>query len=200
MHHDPGDETTRARFAGLLLLLMATVAAAGEAASSPTNHSIPAIAEIAKIKVGFSTQQDLASQWGEGKTITGGHPNSGRLWRVKGTPWVLHTDAFEYSKRGLVVDGLEIREDRTPGEGVPYARLSASDLAWLGEISLGASQDRVMEVLKRKGLQVTQTAAGCETRATGLHTLENKVQFRTWKVRVDFKAGLLIRLAIDAGS
>lgn len=196
----PHGKTSRALLAGFLLLSITPSGPAGDAASSATGHSIPAIAEIAKIKVGFSTQQDLASQWGEGKPVTGGHPNSGRLWRVKGTPWVLRTDGFEYSKRGLVMDSLEISEDQKPGNGIPYARLNASDLAWLGEISLGTPQGKVMEVLKRKGLPFTQTASGCETAATGLHTLENKIQFRAWKVRFDFKRGLLSHLAIDAAA
>ena len=123
----------------VLLLLVTQIAPAGAAESAPPGTSIPAIAGIAKIKIGYSIQQDIDAQWGEGKTIIGGHPNSGRLWRVKGTPWVIHTDGFEYSKRGLVIDSVEIYEERKPGKGVPYARLAVRDLAWLGEVSLGMS-------------------------------------------------------------
>jgi hypothetical protein len=183
----------------LLLMLTTQIAPAGAAESAIAATSIPAIAGLAKIQIGYSTQKDIDAQWGEGKTIIGGQPNSGRLWRVKGTPWVIHTDGFEYFKRGLVVDSLEIYEERKPGKGMPYARLMASDLAWLGEVSLGLSIDKVAEVLKRKGLPVIQTGQGCETRAAGFHALENNVQFRTWTVRCDFKNGLLIRLAIEAG-
>ena len=188
----------RACLTVLLLLLVTQIAPAGAAENATPGTSIPAIAGIAKIKIGYSTQQEIDAQWGEGKTIIGGHPNSGRLWRVKGTPWVIHTDGFEYSKRGLVVDSLELYEERKPGKGLPYARLTASDLAWLGEVSPGMSKDKVIEVLKRKGLPVIQTGQGYETRATGFHALQNKEQFRTWTVRCDFKKGFLSRLAIEA--
>jgi hypothetical protein len=182
----------------LTLLLVTPMAPAGDAESAPPGTSTPALAGIAKIKVGYSTQQDLGIHWGEGKPVIGGHPNSGRLWRIKGTPWVLHTDGFEYSKRGLVVDTLEVYEAPEPDKGVPYAHATASDFAWLGEIALGMSTAKVAEVLKRRGLPATQTDRGCETRATGFHGLENNVQLRTWTVKFDFKRGLLSRLAIDA--
>jgi len=182
----------------LTLTLVTQIALAGTAEGAPPETSIPAIATIGKIQIGYSTQKDIDAQWGEGKTIIGGHPNSGRLWRVKGTPWIIHTDGFEYSKRGLVVDSLEIDQERKPGKGVPYARLTASDLAWLGEVSLGMSKDKMIEVLKRKGLPVIPTDQGCEIRAAGFHALENNLQFRTWTVRCDFKKGFLSRLAIEA--
>src|SRR5689334_624376 len=95
----------------VLALLLIVLSAAADTPSATTNTSIPKIASIGKIQIGYSTQEDLAKLWGEGKTITGSHPNSGRLWRVKGTSWVLYTDGFDYSKRGLVVDGLHFYAD-----------------------------------------------------------------------------------------
>ena len=72
----------------LVLLLATATAPAAEVKNAATKTSIPAIARIGKIQIGYSTQEDLARHWGEGKTIIGGHANSGRLWRVKGTPWI----------------------------------------------------------------------------------------------------------------
>ena len=73
----------------LALLLVVAPALAPMAQDVSGRSSIPRIACLGKVRVGWSTQADLAQRWGEGKEITGGHPNSGRLWRVKGTPWVL---------------------------------------------------------------------------------------------------------------
>lgn len=190
--------SSRASLTLLWLLLLTPFTSVGEVTNKPPVNSIPIIAGVAKIQIGSSTQDDLKAQWGEGKTIVGGHPNSGRLWRMKGTRWLLHTDAFEYSKGGLVVDRLEIREDDGTEKDVPYARLSAKDFAWLDKISLGATRDKVTEVLKTKGLPVTPTDTGCETRATGFQALAVPEHFGIWSVRFDFKNGLLSRLTIDA--
>ena len=194
----PAITTARACVVVLYLLLLLPLAFAGETKNIPPRKSIPGIAGVARIQIGTSTQDDLAARWGEGKTIIGGHPNSGRLWRVKGTHWLLHTDAFEYSQRGLVVDHLEIRQENGMEKSVPYARLSANDFAWLGEISLGATRDKVTEVLKKKGLPMTPTDLGCETRAPGFQALAGPEHFGIWIVQFDFKSGLLTQIAINA--
>ena len=66
----------------LLLLYVLMSGCANHGQNQVVTGSIPQIASIAKIQVGYSTQEDLAMRWGEGRTITGGHPNSGRVWRV----------------------------------------------------------------------------------------------------------------------
>ena len=111
---------------------------------------------------------------------------------------MLHTDGFEYSKRGLVVDGLEIYEDQEPDNNVPYARLSPGEFTWLAGVALDATREKVNKVIKQKQLGVAQTDSGCEVRATGFNALENRVELRTWTVRFDFKKGYLNRLSIGA--
>jgi hypothetical protein len=156
------------------------------------------IASIGRIQIGYSTQEDLERCWGQGKTIVGGHPHSGRVWRVNGTQWMLSTDGFEYSQRGRVVDSLSLCEDYKPNEDVPFARVKAADLASLGEISLGMSEAKVMAVLERRGLRVKQTNVGFETLAKGHHDLVNYGSFQTWTVRCGFTNGTLNTLQIDA--
>jgi hypothetical protein len=98
------------------------------------------------------------------------------------------------------LDSLEVYENSKPDDGIPFARLGAGDLAWLGEITLGATRGQLNEVLKRQRLPVTETDRGCETHAPGFHALENNVEFRAWTGRCEFKEGSLIRLVIDASN
>lgn len=135
---------------------------------------------------------------GRGKTIVGGHPNSGRVWQVKGTHWVLVTDGFEYSRRGLVVDSVSLCDDCEPGLEVPYSRLEAKDFAWLGEISLGMTGTRVNAILKRRGLKPKQTESGIEIEAKGFYTLVSDGSFQRWTVRCGFANGTLNTLRTDA--
>ena len=189
-------------FAVLTFLLAGGPAHAADGHNTPSKTSIPQIARLGKVRIGYSTQEDLAKQWGEGKTGIGGHPNSGRVWRVKGTRWSLTTDGFEYSKRGLVVDQLSIIEDpNLPGD-VPDARLSKKDFLWLGEISLGMTKDKVMQILKRKPLPIMPTKEGCKISARGFYALTSSPYYplRNWRVTLSFANDSLTVFELDANS
>ncbi|HUR46671.1 MAG TPA: hypothetical protein VMZ27_12410 [Candidatus Saccharimonadales bacterium] len=167
-------------------------------AEERTETLIPSIAEVAGVKIGFSTQGEVEARWGKGKVIIGGHPTSGRLWQVKGTEWVLQTDGFEYAKRGLVVDSLVIRRVQAGDDRLPKARLKAEELKWMGEMLPGIDRIRVTEILKKKGLPLMESEAGIDTHAVGFHSLENQVSFKNWTAKAEFKNGNLKRLALDA--
>ena len=132
---------------GAVILLLTAAAHPGNAAENDIpKTSIPKIANIAGIKVGYSSMEELEARLGKGKVAVGGHSDGARLWRVKGTSWVIYADAFEYSERGMVLDSLNIALDTKPRRGVPYARLTKNDFAWLGKISLGMDEDKLLEV------------------------------------------------------
>jgi len=167
---------------------------------------IPRIARIGGIEIGRSSQEDLARIWGEGKTIIGGHSNSGRLWRVPGTSWILRTDGFDYSSRGLVVDGLTLYGDSKSFNcpelliGVPNTRLSRKAFAWAGEISPGMSKQQVIDFLKKRSLPMRSTPDGCETTAGGLSPLTSSMEpLETWKVSFVLTNGTLSVLNMSAG-
>src|SRR5664279_1322116 len=80
----------------MTVLLIAAPTHAADGRNKSPKASIPKIACIGKVQIGYSTQEDLARKWGEGKTVIGGHSNSGRVWRVKGSPWRISTDGFDY--------------------------------------------------------------------------------------------------------
>ena len=183
----------------MTFLLVAVPARAADERDTPPKTSIPQIARIGKVRIGYSSQEDLAKQWGEGKTLIGGHPNSGRVWRVKGTRWSLSTDGFDYSERGLIVDQLSFGEDPELHGDVPYARLSKRDFLWLGEISPGMTKDKVMQVLKRKSLPITPTKEGCKISAQGFLALTSiNTPLRLWRATLLFANDSLSTLQIDA--
>ena len=163
-------------------------------------ESIPKIARIAGIKVGYTTRERLEACWGEGKTVVGGHSNGARLWRVKGTNWVIYADAFEYEKNGIVVDSLDISTNQVNASDAPFVKVSAASLAWLGGVSLGMTEEKVLAVLLRKSLPVQPTSDGWTTSATGFHDLGNvnREKFQSWTVRLDFEGKVLVGLSLDA--
>jgi len=186
--------------AGLALLMATAGCFSGRSSSGKKETSIPAIAELAGVKIGFSSQEDLARRWGEGKVHVGGHPNSGRAWQIKGTSWFVDTDGFDYSNRGLVVDGLILAtgsDDFTTN--APLARLPKEKFAWLGGVQLGMSRSAVERFLKSKSLTGTETNQELVVQSPGHNALtDHPGAYETLVVRLTFETNVLAKLNIYA--
>lgn len=165
-------------------------------APSGRTLSIPPLARVAGVQAGYSTQEDLARLWGEGKVMIGGHPNSGRLWRVKGTNWTVHTDCFQYSARGLVVDGIELSQEK-PLPGAPLAKRQKKEFACLGGVVPGMSRQQVMKFIGQQSLKTTKTDQGLKVQAKGFCLLVQG-QFTTWTANLYFKNDHLSGFALSA--
>jgi hypothetical protein len=181
-----------------LVLLLSPSANAAE--NNGQRTLIPKIADIAGIKVGYSSMEELEGQLGKGKIAIGGHPNGARVWRVKGTPWVIYADAFEYSQRGAVVDSFDINVDPKPGLDVPYARLNKNDFAWLGKISVGMDEGKLLDILKEKSCATTKVADGWQVKAKGSSPLtSNPISpFQEWTAKFIIKERSLIGMQLAA--
>lgn len=184
----------------LLLLLLALANPASAAEAQVPKTSIPSIANIAGVKIGYSSMEELEKRLGKGKVMVGGHPNGARLWRVKGTLWVVYADAFEYSKQGIVVDSFSITTDPNPGPDVPYTWPTGRELAWLGGISLGIHEDKLLEILKQNALSATKVADCWLLTAKGYSPLTSvpTEPFQEWTVRFSIKKKSLAGMQFDA--
>jgi hypothetical protein len=196
----------------LALLLTATVTPLEADENKGLRTLIPQIANIAGIKVGYSSMAKLERQLGKGRVTIGGHSNGARLWRVKGTSWVIYADAFEYSERGAVVDRFEITADRkpgdylpditvdpSPGQHVPYARLTRYELAWAGGISLGIDEDKLLNLLKQKSWTPVKLADGWRVEARGHSPLTSNplYPYHQWWATFTMKGNSLVKIRLD---
>jgi len=176
-----------------------------EASAQSDRASTPRIAQIGGVHIGYSTQEELESAWGEGLTTVGSHPNSGRRWRVRGTNWIIATDGFLYSDRGLVIDALTLGpiEAESPSEDAeaPFATLNKKAFAWLGEISQGMTKTEVIAVLHRQAITFKEEGEILWVNADGFSaiTSEPSADFHHWGASLQFKDGKLscLQLAAD---
>src|ERR1043166_6019334 len=160
--------------------------------------SIPQIAGIAGVQVGYSTEDDLVRRWGEGVATVGGHPNSGQLWRIKDSPWELWIDGFKYSERGLVVDTFQLsmattshtRTDLNPDSILtntnvtqlpdpPYANLNKAELVWMGGLTLGMSRAQAKDFLNQKRIHFEEKGDEFDIEARGFQELVT-AKFTKW--------------------
>jgi hypothetical protein len=185
-----------------LALCLGGLLPARAAEKAPPSESIPTLAKIGGVTIGSTTREHLETQWGGGKPLTGGHPNGARLWRVKGTDWIIYADAFQYDKKGIVLDFLDLSTKNSRGDNkdIPFAKVSSSRLVWLGKVSPGMSEADLLAFLKTKSLPVEKTDHGWSTTAKGFHSLQNvnKEEYRTWTAQFDIERGLLVGLSLDA--
>jgi hypothetical protein len=186
---------------------------------APAKVTIPAISRFAGFQMGYSSQEDLDKRLGEGLNVLGGHPNSGRFWRIRNSSWLLYTDGFEYSERGLVTDNLQLVDtahapaESAPNSGarlsamklwsgterddVPYASIDASNLVWLSGITLGATRNQVKEVLKRDSLAFAETADTLDLEVPGFHKVVT-TKFTQWSASLTFSSNVLAEIDISA--
>lgn len=194
-----------------LALLLATAGCGSDGRKTPTAISIPPIARIASVQIGFSSEDDLEKAWGKGLTTVGSHPTSGEEWRVPGTRWLVFIDGFFYSQRGLVVDTMAITDvtghapDSDEAEAwrhAPEARPGKQAFAWMDGISVGMSRDKVIAALKQHSLKFTQTDNEVEVKARGFSpvTSDRDADFRAWVVKLKFEHDQLSELVINANS
>jgi hypothetical protein len=186
---------------GTLVLLLTELDFQSQAAEKKDRKTvIPKIASIARIKVGYSSMEDLERHLGKGKVTIGGHPNGARLWRVKGTSWIIHADAFCYSERGAVVDCFDITMDPGPSEKMPYARSTRDKLVWAGGNSLGLNEDNLLKFLEQNSWTPVKLEDGWLVTAEGYSPLTSDplYPFNRWEVRFTMKEKSLVGISLLA--
>jgi len=186
--------------AAALLLLVTTVNLANAAEGRHSSVSIPSIANIAGVKVGYSSMEELEKRLGKGKVMIGGHPNGARLWRVKKTSWVIYADAFEYSPRGAVLDNFDVTVDAKPGQDVPFARLTKTELGWLGRVQIGMSEEELLQFLKQNSYAATKLHEGWLVKAKGFSpvTSDTLYPFQQWTAQFTITNKSLAQLHLSA--
>ena len=165
--------------------------------------AIPPIGAFAGVSLGDTTNDEIDRLLGPGQETLGGHPNSGRIWRVQGTDWTVQTDAWEWNERGMVVDEFNLA---TPASSVsaahaasasyPVTRIPAHAFRFLGTISPGDSRETVLRKAARLPPQLI-TATNLVWKAAGHHA-GGTVVFTEWTAALEFREDRLVEISLGA--
>ncbi|HET6382371.1 MAG TPA: hypothetical protein VFJ58_03185 [Armatimonadota bacterium] len=74
----------------LALVLTYSLAAMPAGASRGVRRSVPAFANLVGVTVGVDTIDSAEKTIGFGKPYSGAHPQGARVWRFRGSGWVLY--------------------------------------------------------------------------------------------------------------
>ncbi|PWU18775.1 MAG: hypothetical protein C5B50_08230 [Verrucomicrobia bacterium] len=109
-------------------------------------------------------------------------------------------DRFEINAHRKPGDYLpDITVDPSPGQRVPYARLTQHALAWAGGISLGIDEDTLLKLLKQKSWTPVKIADGWRIEAQGLSPLTSNplYPYQQWCATFTMKENSLVGISFD---
>ncbi len=156
----------------------------------------PRLAKVLGLVIGQSTMGELERRFGPGKIITGGHPQSARLWRSKQTGWGVRADGFEFGKDGTyLLEEITINRDLPTDwkNGIPEIDLSRNRFVLLQSVKLGDSKLRVTQALKDANIRIRtiKSDSVVAEESTSLHSVHN-----VWCANFEFKSNRLNAISL----
>jgi hypothetical protein len=155
--------------------------------------SVPAIARLLGVRVGYNGQDALTRQFGDGLHTTGGHPGGRKLWYTRLPSGLIETDGFDYNDEGLVLESLYWSLDTATDPTIPFVRHLPHHAGWLGVIIPGMTMAQVAQLTsgllpapQREGNVWKWTAKGF-VRPSRI----NDGVYTTWTATLTFQNGAL---------
>jgi hypothetical protein len=159
---------------------------------------IPVTGRIGDIRLGDTTIEHLESRFGKGKVVTGGHARGAREWVVKRYHCGIYADGFYYTDAGCVVDTFLLHktdvDDEEDAEAVPIS-INRKKFAFMGGITLGMPQAKVMELLKKQKIKPVVKKDEVSWKEKGYVRINNET-FETWTAKLTFRRDKLEAILI----
>ena len=162
----------------------------------PAQVRLPALAQIAGVRVGYDTIQYLEHCLGPGRKITGGHPHGGRIWEDRRSGLEIWADGFssyaalkdQTYTGGRVIDRLSLSRSRN-GTG---------NLFFMNRVRLGMTQAQVVRALTGILPPPIVQKDTWTWKASGLSGDKQTFEYQAWTAELTFKAGALDRITVQA--
>jgi len=174
----------------------------------PTNNtrhdpstSVPSIARLLGVRVGFNGQQALIQNFGDGLHSTGGHPGGMIHWNTHHPSGYIETDGFSYNEEGLAIEQLYWALDRPSDPKIPFVRHLPRHAGWLGVVYPGMTTKQVSQLttsrlpvpLKKGEVWVWQAKGFVRPSPV------NEETYTTWTAKLTFQKGVLNSIEIRIG-
>ena len=161
--------------------------------------SVPKIARLLGVRVGYNGQDALERTLGEGARFVSGHPNGREIWRVRSPRSVIETDGFNINRESLVLEELSWTLAGAE-KSFPVAKRLPRRSGWMGTISLGATKQDVERLTynilpppKKKGDKWTWQAKGFVKPALA----QAQDAYRLWTAALTFRENHLVSIDLN---
>ncbi len=166
---------------------------------SLSRTSVPLIARVLGIRVGWNGQKRLEDWFGRGVRSVGGHSGGVETWHTRRPSGNIVTDGFCYNREREVVETLEWTLGKADAT-IPLVRRLPEHSGWLGTISLGMSEHQVTHLLKGTPLPHPDKSGGTWTWKQHGYVRPNPVNYdvyRTWTAALCFDQGRLTSIHVQ---
>ena len=121
-------------------------------ANKPQSHiiSIPDIARILGLRVGWNGQERLERWFGKGLRTVSGHSGGRESWRTRSPNCYIETDGFCHNNEGEVLEYVSWGLDPSDDTKTPFIRHWPHRRGWLGVIIPGMSMNQVSRLTANK--------------------------------------------------
>jgi hypothetical protein len=166
-------------------------------AEPPT--SVPAIARILGVRVGWNGQERLERQFGAGVRSVSGHPNGAERWYTRRPEGDICTDGFSLNKEGEVLESIWWHLNEHTAQDAPFVRRLPRHAGWLGVIYPGMTERQVARLIAGKKLPHPKKAGGVWTWMAKGYVRPNPVNYDvydSWTARLEFRQGRLASIEV----
>ena len=155
----------------------------------PKKTSIPKIARMLGVQVGFNGQHALRRTLSYGKIATGGHPNSRQMWRIRSPKSEVVTDGFNTTYEGYMIESLDWGMLEVPdvsGPDVPMVKRLPRGSGWMGTIYPGMTKRQVERLIAGRLPPPKKKGEMWEWTQQGYYRLGNDLYFE-WVATLSFQ-------------
>ncbi len=179
---------------------------------SEAGTSVPDLAQICGVRIGYDTMDALEHRVGRGLPEMGGHSHSGREWLSHGADCDISADAFWYYDEqghadGAVIDSLSITplsHDRVfleeTGEDtlLPVAHLAPQKVRFMNIVSLGMNRRDVLRALVSKLPKPDIQDSSLVWTVPGYVRVRNNIVMTSWSAELKFDHDKLDEIRIES--
>jgi hypothetical protein len=190
----------------LILCLILLVLACSR---SEARDSVPELAQICGVRIGYDTMDALEHQIGHGLPEMGGHSHSGREWIFHRGDCDISADAFFYydeqgHANGAVVDLVSITplsHDSSTREWentLPGARLALGQARFMGVVSLGMTKAETLRVLGSRLSPPDVQKSDLVWTFPGFVRVRSNILMTSWRAELKFDHDKLQEIRIES--
>lgn len=105
--------------------------------------SVPDIARIFGLKVGYNGRKRLERLFGHGAYSVPDNPDGGEIWRTRKPKTGIYTEGFCRNKEGEVLEEVDWYMESQDHRSTPLAHHITHDSGWMGLVNLGMTKEEV---------------------------------------------------------
>jgi len=178
---------------------------------SESGTSVPDLAQICDVRIGYDTMDALEHRAGRGMPEMGGHAHSGRVWLSRSADCELSADAFWYyddqgHADGAVIDSLSITplshdpvfREQTGEDTLPVAHIPPEKFRFMNIVSLGMHTGEVLRALGTRLPKPVVKDSSLVWTAPGYVRVRDNIVMRSWTAQLKFDHDKLDEIRFEA--